>query len=335
MTPSSNHLHLRHPYGYERLHPYAQVIVDEAIRRDIQVQVIDPSWGELRLTHGGLSIGTRESLSELTNALALSRCQDKRVTRRVLAGAGLQVPHGRCATDDNADLAFLTEVATAVVKPARGAEGTGVTVGVTTPKDLTTAVSLARRHCPDVLIEQMCLGEEVRVLMINYKVVAAAVRRPATVTGDDVHNITELVERESRRRAAATGGTSSIPMDDTTFEVIRESGHSMDDVLPKGQELAVRRTANLYTDLRSGGTIKDVTDELHPQIAEACIVASRALDMPVTGLDLIVQSPPGTDHVFIEANERPGLGNYAPQPAVERFIDLLFPGTVNSLHQTP
>jgi hypothetical protein len=29
----------------------------------------------------------------------------------------------------------------------------------------------------------------------------------------------------------------------------------------------------------------------------------------------------------IEANEQPGLANHEPQPTVERFVDLLFPGT--------
>ena len=42
---------------------------------------------------------------------------------------------------------------------------------------------------------------------------------------------------------------------------------------------------------------------------------------------LIVPSPDGPDHVFIEANERPGLANHEPQPTAERFIDLLFPRT--------
>ena len=72
----------------------------------------------------------------------------------------------------------------------------------------------------------------------------------------------------------------------------------------------------------------DVTDRLHPAIADACIRAARALDIPVTGLDLIVRSPSRPEYVIIEANERPGLANHEPQPTAERFIDLLFPQTV-------
>lgn len=311
------------PDGYEELNPYARIIADEALRRGIRVDVTDPDWGELRLTHGGRTVMTRESLSELTSAVAMSRCDDKRVTRRVLARAGLRVPRGRSATFDEADAAFLAEVGSVVVKPARGEQGAGITVGVRDPEALVEAVALARRHCPDVLLEEQCEGEDLRVVMIDHEVVAAAVRRPASVIGDGIHTIAELIERQSRRRAAATGGESRIPLDEMTLSVVREAGHTMDDVLPEGEVLMVRRTANLHT----GGTIHDVTSELHPELAEACVTASRALSIPVTGLDLLVASPQQPEHVFIEANERPGLANHEPQPTAERFVDLLFPGT--------
>src|SRR5690606_13904923 len=160
-------------------------------------------------------------------------------------------------------------------------------------------------------------------VVIDHEVVAAAVRRPASVIGDGVHTIAELIDRQSRRRAAATGGESRIPVDDITREVVRDSGHAMDEVLPKGEVLPVRRTANLHT----GGTIHDVTSKLHPELNAASVAASRALGIPVTGLDLLVSSPDSPDHVFNEANERPGLANHEPQPTAERFVDQLFPGT--------
>ncbi|WBC14055.1 N-acetylglutaminylglutamine synthetase [Micromonospora sp. WMMA1998] len=311
------------PEGYDELNPYAKIVADEAMRRGIRVEVTDPHWGELKLTTGGRTIHTRESLSELTSAVAMSRCDDKRVTRRILTEAGLSVPRGRTATGEPDDLAFLADVGPVVVKPARGEQGNGITVGVRTAEALTAAVELARRFCPDVLIEELRAGEDLRVVVIDHEVVAAAVRRPAQITGDGVHDVTELIERQSRRRAAATGGESRIPIDDMTREVVAEAGYQMHDVLPEGQVLAVRRTANLHT----GGTIHDVTAELHPAIAEACVTASRALDIPVTGLDLLVPAPDAPEHVFIEANERPGLANHEPQPTAERFVDLLFPGT--------
>ena len=308
---------------YRRLNPYARIIADEARRRGIDVEVRDAEWGELRLTRGSRRITTRESLSELTTAVAMSRCDDKRITRRVLQGAGLAVARGRTATTPEQDAAFLAEVGDLVVKPARGEQGRGITVGVRDPGSLATAVEQARRHCPDVLLEERFDGEDLRVIVIGHEVVAAALRIPATVLGDGTSTVRELVEAHSRRRAAATGGESQIPLDEGTWATVQDAGHSPDDVLPAGVELRVRRTANLHT----GGTITDVTADLHPALAEACVRASRALDIPVTGLDLLVPRPDGPEHVFVEANERPGLANHEPQPTAERFLDLLFPGT--------
>ncbi|MDO8121881.1 N-acetylglutaminylglutamine synthetase [Isoptericola sp. b490] len=311
------------PDHYEELNPYARLVADEAMRRGIRVEVTDGPWGELRLTHGARTVHTRESLSELTSALAMARCDDKRVTRRVLSDAGLRVPRGATSRGGEADRALLAELGQVVVKPARGEQGRGITVGVRDPEALERAVSAARAHCPDVLIEEMVAGQDLRVIVIDHEVVAAAVRRPAAVIGDGVHTVADLIERQSRRRSAATGGESRIPVDAGTLDTVAAAGWSMDDVLPDGEALTVRRTANLHT----GGTIHDVTAGLHPVLAEACVAASRAIAIPVTGLDLLVAASDQPEYVIIEANERPGLANHEPQPTAERFMDLLFPTT--------
>lgn len=110
-------------------------------------------------------------------------------------------------------------------------------------------------------------------------------------------------------------------MDEETERAIRSAGYEWDSVLPTGTHLAVRKTANLHT----GGILEDVTDSLHPVLADAAVQAARALDIPVTGMDLLVPAADAPDYVIIEANERPGLANHEPRPTAERFIDLLFP----------
>ncbi|PZF79956.1 N-acetylglutaminylglutamine synthetase [Jiangella anatolica] len=322
-NPINEPLYVAGPAGSAQLNPYAKIIADEARRRGILVEIIDAESGELRLSHGGRRIVTRESLSELTTAVAMSRCDDKQHTRRIFQRAGLSVPRGVAASSAEADAAFLKQVGEAVVKPVRGEQGRGITVGVTSEPELADAVTLARTYCPDVLIEECVDGEDLRIVVIGHEVVAAAVRRPATVYGDGRHTVAELIDAHSRRRSASTGGESSVPMDDTTVATVRAAGYELDDVLPDGDALRVRRTANLHT----GGTIHDVTASLHPALAAAAVAASKAIDIPVTGLDLIVPSPEAEEYVLIEANERPGLANHEPQPTAARFVDLLFPAT--------
>jgi GNAT-family acetyltransferase (TIGR03103 family) len=324
-NPINTPLFAARPPGLEELNPYASIIAEEALRRGIRVEVTDAEWGEMRLSVGGRTVLTRESLSEYTSAVAMSRCDDKRVTRRIMERAGVRIARGTLAGEGQLReaAALMREVGAVVVKPARGEQGRGITVGVRDDAALERAVAFALQFCPDVLVEELVDGEDLRVIVIDRQVVAAAVRRPAEVVGDGRHTVSDLVRSTSRRRERATGGESRIPLDDTTTEVVAEAGYAMDDVPPNGERIRVRRTANLHT----GGTIEDVTDRLHPEIAEAAVCAAGALGIPITGLDFLVPDVEGPEYVFIEANERPGLANHEPRPTAERFVDLLFPET--------
>ncbi|KUI19897.1 GNAT family acetyltransferase [Mycobacterium lehmannii] len=311
------------PETVEDLNPYARIIADEAMRRGIWVEVLDAEAGEIRLSHGGRTVITRESLSEFTSAVAMARCDDKRLTRRLVAENGIAVPKGRLATFDERDHEFLEEVGDVVVKPTRGEQGKGITVGISSAEDLDAALARARQEHPHVLIEQRAPGDDLRLVVIDGKVVAAALRKPAEVIGTGHHTVRELIEAQSRRRAAATGGESRIPIDAVTESTVTEAGWSFDDVLPEGERLRVRRTANLH----QGGTIHDVTAKVHPHLCDVGVRAAHAIGIPVTGIDLLVPDVTEPEYVFIEANERPGLANHEPQPTAKAFVDFLFPGS--------
>ncbi len=302
---------------------YTRIIVDEARRRGVDVEILDADRGELALTHGGRTLHTFESMSELTSAVALRRCDDKVLTRRLLDGHDVRLPAGRVADGGPGDAEFLRRHDEVVVKPARGEGGAGVTVGVTMASDLEEAVAEASRRCDTVLIEERCAGVDLRVLVIGDEVVAASVRRPPTVVGDGGRTVRELIEARNRTEGGRTGGTAVVPLDDITVGTVRRAGHSLDDVLADGGELTVREAANLHT----GGSIHDATDELHPALAGAALTVARALRLPVVGVDLMVDAVDGPGHVVIEANEQPGLANHEPRPTAERFLDLLFPGS--------
>ncbi len=311
------------PLPESRMNPYARIIIDEARRRGIGVEIIDEEYGYFRLRHGGRSVICRESLSELTSAIAMSRCDDKRLTHRVLRNEGLRVPEQYPAGGPVENQTALDTCGQLVVKPARGEQGAGISVDVRDEAGLASAVASAREVCRDVILEEFVEGEDLRVIVIDYEVVAAAVRRPPVLTGTGRHTIEALIEKYNRRRAAATGGESRLPMDEETRRCLKLLGHDLDTVLPEGESIMARKTANLHT----GGTIHDVTARLHPDLAEASRRAARALGIPVAGLDLLVPDVEKPSYVIVEANERPGLANHEPQPTAERFIDLLFPQT--------
>lgn len=313
------------------LDPSSRLIIDEAKRRGITVELLAPRAEYFRLSFGPRAIVCRESLSELTHAVALSRCDDKRETSRLFARSGLCVPEQLVASGGEADLAFLRKHAAIVVKPAHGEQGKGVCVNVTTLSTLRDAIARASLVSHVVLLEQLVRGDDLRIIVIDGKVVAAAVRKPAYVVGDGERSVRDLIIARSRERAAVTFGESTIPLDSETERCVRAAGFSLAHVLAAGQALTVRGTANLHT----GGTIEDITEQLHPELARVACRAAELLDIPVVGLDLIVASPYANagqsgapSYAILEANERPGLANHEPQPTAARFVDFLFPETV-------
>jgi D-alanine-D-alanine ligase-like ATP-grasp enzyme len=183
-------------------------------------------------------------------------------------------------------------------------------------------VARAREQHPEVLIEQRVAGSDLRLVVIDGRVVAAALRLPPEIIGTGEHTVRDLIAAESRRRAAATGGESRIPLDEVTESTVAEAGWTMHDVLPLGIRLRVRHTANLH----QGGTIHDVTPDVNPELCRVAVAAADAIGIRVTGIDLLVPDITGTEYAFIEANERPGLANHEPQPTAAAFIDYLFPG---------
>jgi len=313
------------PEQEDNLNPYSRIIINEAKRRGIRVHIIDAEHNFFRLTFGGSSIVCRESLSELTSAIAMTRCMDKEITHHVLSDTGLNMPAQKISSSSEDALEFLKEHGSVVVKPAFGEQGVGITVNVKKKGELNRALQLAKLHSDKVILEEMVEGTDLRIIVINFEVVAAAIRKPPVIVGDGKHTIEELITKLSRRRQHATDGESSIPIDDEVERVISEKGYRLGNVLPAEQELAVRKTSNLHT----GATIHDVTSKLHPKLIEVAKLAAKVINIPVVGLDLIVKDVSGSDYVIIEANERPGLANHEPQPTAQKFIDMLFPQSIN------
>src|SRR5690606_30308349 len=281
---------------FDALNPYARIIVDEAVRRGIQVEVTDAEGGFFRLSNGGRTVHCRESLSEMTSAVAMSICDDKAVTRRIVSQAGLTVPDQIPAeAGETALQEFLNKHGKVVVKPARGEQGQGISVGVSTIKDLHAAIKIARSVCDRVLIEACFEGEDLRLVIIDYQLVAAAVRRPPKVIGDGKSTIRKLIDVQSRRRSAATGGESKIPIDAETRRCLEEQGLSLGTVLEDLREVTVRKAANLH----AGGTIHDVTTNVHPHLVKAACTAAKAIGIPVTGIDFMVKDPEKPEYIFV------------------------------------
>jgi hypothetical protein len=131
-----------------------------------------------------------------------------------------------------------------------------------------------------VLLESFHPGLDLRILVIGYEVVAAAIRHPAEVVGDGQHSMRALIEAQSRRRQAATGGESRIPLDDETERTLQAAGVGYDEYCRPASAWPCGAPPTC-TPAAPGRRHR----RLHPVLADAAVRAARALEIPVVGLD--------------------------------------------------
>jgi GNAT-family acetyltransferase (TIGR03103 family) len=309
------------PQSFDEMNPYAKIIIDEARRRGIHYEIVDANKAIFELRFGGSKILCHESLSETTPSTSFVICQDKELCSKVLKDHGFNVPQQKLVKEDAPDAMFLKTHKVLVVKPVNGEQGKGIRVGVKRMTDLRKAIHDARKIDSRVILEQFVSGHDIRIIVINYEVVAVAERRPGQIMGNDRSTIHQLIENFAKRRQRATQGESRVIFDKAMHKLIRDQGYKLDDIPKKSKKIYLRKTANLHT----GGTIHDITSSFSPELKRVAEQAAQVLKIPVVGFDFIVPDLKGSDYVIIEANERPGLANHEPQPTAERFIDFLFP----------
>ena len=293
-----------------RLGPSTGAIVDAAkahgvpIRRLTEGSLVQFGWGSKQ---------RRIQAAEMdsTGAIAESIAQDKELTKKLLAAAGVPVPEGRPVSSAEDAWQAAQEIGgPVVVKPQDGNQGKGVTVNVSTREAVMAGFDNARKFRDDILVERYLVGSDYRVLIVGDKLVAAARREPPLVVGDGDSTVTQLVERvnaDPRRGTGHATPLTRIRLDDIAKNRLAEQGLTVDSIPAKGQRVILRNNANLST----GGTATDVTDDVHPEVAARCIAAAKMIGLDICGVDVVcetVMRPLEEQRGgIVEVNAAPGL----------------------------
>ncbi|MDQ3907140.1 MAG: cyanophycin synthetase [Acidobacteriota bacterium] len=316
------------------LGPSTRAIVDAARRRGVPVSR-ENEFSLVQLGYGKNLRLIQSAMSDGTSAVGVELAGDKDATKERLKKFSIPVPAGEIVRDeDEAVEALRTLGGTVVVKPLDGRQGRGVSLHLSTEGEVREAFRIAREFSRDVLVEEMFEGRNYRVLVVDYKMVAASERIPCGVVGDGRHTVAELIDMENRNPLRGEGHEkplTKIKKDDPILlAFMRKEGWSMGSVPEEGRRVSLCAGMNLST----GGTAKDVTDEVHPRLKSMCERAARVVGMDICGVDLVVSDigdPQGRGGV-IELNAAPGLRMHLhpnegrPRDVGEAVVEMLFPG---------
>jgi len=292
-----------------RLGPSTGSIVTAAAARGIpwrrltQGSLVQFGWGARQRRIWAAEVDT-------TSAVAESIAQDKDLTKRLLAAAGVPVPIGRPVTDVDDAWVVAEEIGLPVVcKPQDGNQGKGVTVNIVSRAHLAIAYKAAA-EIGQVMVEKYLPGNDFRLLVVGDKLVAAARRDPPHVIGDGIHTVRELVDKvnaDPRRGEGHATSLTKIRFDDIAIARLEVQELEPSSVPEKGRRVILRNNANLST----GGTATDVTDDVHPEVAARAIAAAQCIGLEICGVDVLAESVhkplEEQNGGIVEVNAAPGL----------------------------
>lgn len=303
--------------------PSSALIINEAQKRSIEIEMISEEKGLFKLNYKGKTIFCHRSLTEHTSVISAEICRDKQLTNLVLKKAGIKVPDQIKAKDLKTNKDFLDKHKRIVVKPADESLGRGVSVDIRTYSEMEKIIDrLCISGDENIIIEDYIEGEDLRVLIIDYKYVAAVHRTAPTITGNGKDTILELITNLNTQRSSQ----KPIPVNYETIRCIALEGYKSTDVLPKEITIPVRKNTNEHT----GGIPTDVTTKINPKLKTISENIARILNTPIVGIDFLLPKVDSDIYCVIEANCRPGLDGHEPQPVAEKFIDFLFPETAKN-----
>ena len=317
-----------------RLGPSTGSIVDEAIARDIPwIRLNNQSL--VQLGYGKNQVRFRATMTEKTSSIAVDLASNKDETKRMLQDAAIPVASGiTISSIGGVDDAIRKVGFPLVFKPLDGNHGRGISINIRSREDAIAAFEHAAKISRKVIVERFITGYDFRVLVIDNKMVAAALRDPAHVVGDGQLTIQQLIDKENtdpRRGYGHENVLTLISVDRDTLDLLDKKGYTLETVPAKGEKVFVKSTANLST----GGTSVDVTDHVHPQNVFICERISKIIGLDICGIDIMAKnlSEPlnETGGVILEVNAAPGFRMHiAPSEGLPRnvaghVIDMLYP----------
>lgn len=317
-----------------RLGPSTGCIVDEAAKRGIPYIRLNKQ-SLVQLGYGVNQKRIRATIASTTSNIAVDIACDKEETKLLLEAAEIPVPRGTVIrTELGLDEAIDKFGYPLVIKPIDGNHGKGNTTNIINKEQALKAFAAAKEYSRSVIVERFITGYDFRCLVINYKFICAALRTPASVVGDGIHNIQWLIDetnKDPRRGYGHEKVLTQISVDQFTQKMLDDKGYTLETVPAKGERVLLKPTANLST----GGTSTDVTDEVHPANIFMFERIAKIIGLDICGIDVMandLRTPINENGgAILEVNAAPGFRMHIepaeglPRNVAEPVVDMLFP----------
>ena len=316
--------------NYKELELSTQIIIEGALNRGIEVEVLDWDDNFIRLKKDNkveyVKQGTKTSLDTYITPLIM---ENKEVTKIILKENGINVPESiTIKLVDEASKKYQNFLGRdIVIKPKSTNFGLGVTIlkNLSSEKDYMIAIKQAFNYDSSVMVEEFIPGKEYRFLVLGDEVAAILHRVPANVVGNGLLNIKELVDEKNKnpmRGRSYITPLEKIDLDTFERDYLTSQGKDINYVPSDGEVVYLRENSNLST----GGDSIDYTDDILDEYKLIAVESAKAVGAKICGADIIIRDvkarPDKNNHSIIELNFNPILHAHAyPYKGQNRHVE--------------
>jgi D-alanine-D-alanine ligase-like ATP-grasp enzyme len=283
----------------------------------------------LKLSHDGDAFFLHGSRIPVARRMG-NLTENKEITKIILNDIGIRTPHGIVAHSIESAIELIRKSKMQfpfILKPTHGSRALGVTWNIQSENDLLSAFSYFKKiekaqsfEKDSFLVEEMFIGNEYRILVLNGKVISCVQKVPASITGDGKSTIKKLVNEFNKTRIRGF----KIRIDVVVENTLKENSLVLESILPKNYTLKLRNNLNMS----DGGRSIDVTTSMHSSFRDICISATRISGLSFSGMDVIAKdiekSARRDNYVVLELNPNPYY-NMNEKPLAEgKGIDVSF-----------
>ncbi len=316
------------------LGPSTQAIVNEAERKKIPVLRLD-KLNQVQLGTGKYRRLIRATISANTSLIAVETSDDKYLTTKILQEAGIPTPQTIITEDINEIIEFHKKIKSPIViKPAYGYQGKGVFLELDDNECITKAFNWAKELDDEVIAQEDIKGGTYRLLVVDFKFVAAVRLVPAYVVGDGELSVNELVIKlnsQFGREEGDKGKLSKVEIEEDSLKILELKNYTIETILPLGEVLYLKNSGNM----RLGASSIDMTDNIPSNTIFIAERIAKILNIDVVGIDVLspnIKQPLNENNAkIIEVNAAPDFRMHTnPTVGIARhvqrdFISMLFP----------
>lgn len=294
----------------ESIGPSTKAIVSAA--KEEGLPVISLGDGSLyQIAYGKAGKKFSATIGHNTKGIAIDIACDKLLTKELLETQNVPVAKGERVLNTINLIDSANKIGYPVVlKPQWGSKGKGVFLNIKNEKELLRAYTELRKDCKEIIIEEYKEGEDYRVLLVDYKVVAVSLRKPPYITGDGVRSIYDLIDAMNAnplRGEDHEKPLTKVKIDEELKNRLNDLGYNLNSILEYGKKLVLRGNANLST----GGSAEDRTENICKENIELCERAARVIGLDICGIDICTKSieePLSKNKgIILEVNAAPGI----------------------------